>query len=313
MDTIVNGRRIRLIALDPIKLIPPTADCTPSGYSLDVSGHAIVIWASGRRPTRWFLSQQRDHDVLDVVETSARSWPGGVTLFVQPVPHGYVIATSHCAWRPEGPDLNAVVIDGDGQEVTVGTIGGGINHLQTTSSGDIWVGYSDEGVYVSGGWQDKNPGRWGLARFDTSLNKTWDYTPRSLTDEFAPKDVIDDCYVLNVTDEQVTAYTYSHFPIIQIRPDGEAKVRRTEIRGAGDVLINGIFCALLGGYDKDSTRVSIGELDDESYRQHDSGTLDIDRRPALGSWPVIMSRGDQLSRFLYGTWSRWKLDVEPPR
>lgn len=288
-----------------------TADCTPVGYSADVNGHAVVIWASGRRPTRWFLSQQRDRDVVDVVETSARSWRGGVTLFVQPVPHGYVIATSHCAWRSEGPDLDAVVIDGDGQEVTVGTIGGGINHLQATSGGDIWVGYSDEGVYRTSDWSN-NPGAWGLARFGSSLNKTWDYTPRSRTDESAPKDVIDDCYVLNVTDEQVTAYTYSNFPIIQVRPGDDVKVRRTNIQFADDVLIDGQVCAFLGGYGKEATRVSIGELDEKSYQEHYSGRLDIDRRPSTLSWAVVISRGKLLSRFFNRTWSRWQLDVEPP-
>ncbi|MFP3381434.1 hypothetical protein SB767_34510, partial [Bacillus sp. SIMBA_069] len=81
-----------------------------------------------------------------------------------------------------GADRNAVIIDDHGHEIVADTIGGGIRHLQATSTGEIWVGYSDEGVYGNYGWNHpgpETPGCWGIARFDTSLTKVWDYAPRS--------------------------------------------------------------------------------------------------------------------------------------
>ena len=64
-----------------------------------------------------------------------------------------------------------MVVDAAGSVVAEGTLGDGINHLLTTPSGAIWVGYFDEGVFGSFGWGGPGPppiGQPGIVQFDTS-------------------------------------------------------------------------------------------------------------------------------------------------
>ncbi|MFP3465591.1 hypothetical protein [Leifsonia sp. SIMBA_070] len=308
-----SGRHAEIVPLDPVTLVPPTDDCSTVGYSIDVDNHATVVWASGRRPDRWYVSRQREREVFEVVETAARTWRGGA-LFVQPLLGGFVIATSDCEWRSSGADRNAVIIDDHGHEIVADTIGGGIRHLQATSTGEIWVGYSDEGVYGNYGWNHpgpETPGCWGIARFDTSLTKVWDYAPRSLQDPDAPEDVISECYALNVTDDRAIACTYTDFPIVQIDRGGDVTVHRVGMEGADNILVSGQVCALFGGYGGDQDRVAIGELHEGGFDERGAGKLQLDRLPEGDLGPVFVSRGSQLNRLSDRSWLRWRLEVKP--
>ena len=57
-----------------------------------------------------------------------------------------------CRWRRDGPDRNAVLYDADGQVVSEHVLGDGIGHVLATSTGQVWVGYFDEGIYGNYGW-----------------------------------------------------------------------------------------------------------------------------------------------------------------
>ena len=74
-------------------------------------------------------------------------------ITVQPMPGGrFLVAGARCRWRPEGPDRNAVLYDADGQVVSEHVLGDGIAHVLATSTGQVWVGYFDEGIYGNYGW-----------------------------------------------------------------------------------------------------------------------------------------------------------------
>jgi hypothetical protein len=53
--------------------------------------------------------------------------------------------------------------------------GDGIEHVQATSAGEIWVGFFDEGIYGNYGWGSGTQlpvGRTGLVRFSPTFSPT---------------------------------------------------------------------------------------------------------------------------------------------
>ena len=89
-------------------------------------------------------------------ELAAVTRIAGLTLAhitVQPMPGGkFLVAGARCRWRPGGPDRNAVLYDTDGQAVSEHVLGDGIAHVLADSTGQVWVGYFDEGIYGNYGW-----------------------------------------------------------------------------------------------------------------------------------------------------------------
>lgn len=100
------------------------------------------------------------------------------TVLVQPMPDDRALVVgTRAKWRPTGPDRNAVLYDANGDVVAEQTFGDGIGHVVATRSGDVWVGYFDEGVYGNYGWgdsPDNEPvGSCGLVRFAADLTPAW--------------------------------------------------------------------------------------------------------------------------------------------
>ena len=81
---------------------------------------------------------------------------------VQPLPNGEVLLVgARCHYRKGDPEQNAIVCSPEGEIVRSFVLGDGINDVQTTSDGMIWVSYFDEGVFGNYGW-DKPMGASGL-------------------------------------------------------------------------------------------------------------------------------------------------------
>jgi hypothetical protein len=301
----------RLAKQAAIALIPPEPDCSPIAYSVDVHNDAVVVWQRGVHPDRWLISRQHEQTIFATVETAARSWSH---ILVQPLPDGeMLLATSRSTWRPSGPDRNAVVIDSSGRAIVEGLLGDGISDVLTDSQGNIWVGYYDEGVMGSAGWNGPGPipiGNSGLVRFDHRLEKAWSYQSMRDDDRMGRLPRITDCYALNVTDDVVLAYTYTSWSIIQIRRD-LATSQETNIRGANQLVHSGETYALLGGYNHESNRVTIGTLAKDRLTQVVSGTSDVLQRPKWGTSTTVVSRGAQLNNFSYDTWTRTVLGAIP--
>lgn len=156
----------------------------------------------------------------------------------------YLIVGSRCAWSPDGPEKNAVVVDSTGTIVRAGTLGDGIQHVQVGSNGDIWVGYFDEGVYGNFGWGAPGPspiGWPGIVRWSDEFEHLWDYRWEDAV-------VIDDCYTMNVVDDVVWACTYADFPILRIAESQVQVQTTTNVSGPKGLIIDGDRLGLIGSY-----------------------------------------------------------------
>jgi hypothetical protein len=79
---------------------------------------------------------------------------------VQPLPDGGVLLVgARCRWRDGAAESNAATYDAEGELLREGVLGDGIEDVQTTPSGEIWVSYFDEGVYGNRGWGEADSPR----------------------------------------------------------------------------------------------------------------------------------------------------------
>ena len=139
-------------------------------------------------------------------------------------------------------------------------LGDGIGHVLATSTGQVWVGYFDEGIYGNYGWgrtdSEEPVGAYGIVRFSPDLEPDWHYPKYT---GVGPWDAISDCYALNVDDTSAWACYDSDFPIVRIR-DGAVTGWHNDIKGASALAVAGICVALFGGYGPDYDRLALAEL-----------------------------------------------------
>jgi hypothetical protein len=135
----------------------------------------------------------------------------------QPLPGGRILVVggrSH--FRATGAEHNACVLTPDGKIESTFPVGDGVQDVQVSSSGAIWVAYHDEGVFGNVGWgapDGPEPlGASGLACWNDDGTKKWNFAPPNGIDS------IDDCYAMNVTGETAWACYYSDFPIVRVAP-----------------------------------------------------------------------------------------------
>jgi hypothetical protein len=101
------------------------------------------------------------------------------------------------------------IFDFDGNFINKITLGYGIRDVQTTENDDIWVSYTDYGVYGFG------IGVQGLICFDKNMKKTFEYNDK--IKEKNGFEYIDDCYAMNVfSNSETYIYYYDDFPVVKI-------------------------------------------------------------------------------------------------
>ena len=219
---------------------------------------------------------------------------------LQPLPDQRLLwVGARAEWRAKDVERNALVFGDSGSLELAECVGDGINHVRTSASGQVWMGFSDEGVYGNMGWGDPGPaplGQTGLVRYAADLQLAWDFP------EEGPA-VIDDCYALNVADEEVWAYYYSDFPIVRITADGVVTSWHTYVEGADALIATGDRAALVGGYEKEHDRVVLGRLDGEFSQFAKTKIVMPDGRP-LPRGAVVQGRGEHLHVFVGDTWLR---------
>jgi hypothetical protein len=111
-------------------------------------------------------------------------------------------------WLYEGMKTNGDVWSSAGALGRQLSLGEGINQLQISRRLEVWVGYSDEGVYGAAA----EP---GLACFDVDGKRVFSFADSVANDDDVP--IIDDCYALNVaSDDEVWLYYYSKFPLVRL-------------------------------------------------------------------------------------------------
>lgn len=222
---------------------------------------------------------------------------------VQPLPGGrLLVAGVRCRLTERGPTPNAAVYDDAGRQVAEGVLGDGINHLLTTGSGDIWVGYFDEGVFGNFGWGvgTKPLGASGIARFDDALEQVWTYPGGT----HAPP--VDDCYALNVTDTQVWACYYSDFPVARITGD-HVRTWTNDVGAASAIVAEDTRVALFGGYREHRDRLVLGTVTGDHFEPQLATRLTLpDGAPVPRIRPV--ARGDELHLVDGNRW--WKVSLD---
>lgn len=136
-------------------------------------------------------------------------------------------------------DPNAFIYKEDGSLLHSFHVGHGVEHVQVTENGDIWVGYYDEGIYG-----DFELAQTGLNCFNQKGDLIFEF---SFSDEVP---IIDCCYALNAaSDEEVYTYYYSDFPLVQIKNKKDYQVfHNVSIRGSDAFAVWKEFALFGHGY-----------------------------------------------------------------
>jgi hypothetical protein len=175
--------------------------------------------------------------------------------------------------------------------------GDGVHQVRSTPLGEIWIGYSDEGIYGNFGWGGPGPapiGRSGLARFDADLNMTWEY-PR--TETIPP---IDDFEALNVATDVWACY-YSDYPLARIQ-DGSVRTWRTGLTSASALLVDDDRVAFFG------SQATFGRIEGDNLRVTGNAPLALPR-DASARGTQLIGQGPKLNVLTPdGTWYVGDLD-----
>ncbi|MFF4349292.1 hypothetical protein [Streptomyces sp. NPDC001530] len=229
--------------------------------TVDAFGRAH--WLLTERPPEPRREKPYDAVVVTVedgrpYETHLSALQAAFPLFDALPDGGFVVADA----RSRADEEHVQVFDALGRLSWTFRVGDGIEHLLTDEAGDLWVGYFDEGVYG-----DDELSWPGLRRWSPTGDHLWTY--HSVDGGGA----ISDCYALNVSGRSAWACAYTHFSVLEIRPDSGVKPRSNQVRGAKGLAVHGSRVALLGGYEDDHDRLVIGELTDTGVTPVTQGRL----------------------------------------
>lgn len=146
--------------------------------------------------------------------------------------------------------------------MNVGFVGSGVAHARTTANCAIWMGYLDEGIHGP-----VKIGTSGLVRFDHDFVVRWTFPPLG-----AIESLINDCYAVNIDNEDVWTCYYSDFPVVQIANDS---TQLWSNKGAGYLSINSLLVdrsrvALVG-----REEVILGRIEGGEFHRRRAVTLDL--------------------------------------
>lgn len=158
---------------------------------------------------------------------------------LQPLGDDLLLVCARSTSRGGDSDLNGRVYSRDGRLLDEIALGDAIEHVQTTSRGEIWAAYFDEGISTD------HPLSWpGLVAFDRQGTPVYRYQPH------APLDVIADCYALNLAshNEAWICY-YTDFPLVQLRDHRIVRHWTVPVYGAHAFAVHRRHALFAGGYD----------------------------------------------------------------
>ena len=101
------------------------------------------------------------------------------------------------------------IFDNFGKIINEILIGEGVQDCQLDIKNNIWISFSDEGIF-SGEELSEN----GLVALDIEGNVVFNNYEQIVQEKNVPP--IDDCYALNVINDEVCLYYYSEFPVVQL-------------------------------------------------------------------------------------------------
>ncbi|HUS34759.1 MAG TPA: hypothetical protein VM680_05350 [Verrucomicrobiae bacterium] len=219
---------------------------------------------------------------------------------VQPLTNQEIlIIGARCDFRNGKPEKNATVFDGAGNALRQFVLGDGIQDVQTTKDGMIWVSYFDEGIFGNYGWSEPI-GAPGLVCFDATGRKLWEFK--------APEgfDAMADCYAMNVADDSVWACYYTDFPVVNIDAQRNVRAWANEFAGATAMAVDERRVVLWGGYGEEGSRCVSQNFGDRKLEKAKKVPL---RFPAgVEAKNVrLIGRGSALHLFDGCRWYVWKL------
>ncbi|HZB31774.1 MAG TPA: hypothetical protein VE465_16575 [Streptosporangiaceae bacterium] len=285
-------------------LVPPADGDDLVSATVGPQGQLVSLWTDGQgREVLSSSDNQRRSDLPGPAVRVVEHWPAPVVSVTvaglglasptaQPLPDGKTLIVGA---RHRGQDHNAAVYNEMGALVLTGRLGDGIEHVRTTSVGDIWVAYFDEGVYG-----DDPLGGHGLVRFTADLEPSWRYSAPGGIDS------IDDCYALTVTNHEVWACYYSSFPVVRIR-DGRATGWHSG-RAAHALLAYSDTIALAGGYGAERDVVAVGALTGDRLRVEREFRLTLPDGTELPKRVQMFGHGDELHVLADTAWHKISLD-----
>lgn len=138
----IFGANRQITLISESRLRPPTRSSSVVACSVGPDDLAIAVWADEESPDEWIITRQWA-EIVQEVRVPSQPWRPDL---VQPMPGGSVLLAR--ARSSTGRDfLNARLYSSSGELKAAAHIGDGIEHLMTTTRGEIWVGYFDEGVF----------------------------------------------------------------------------------------------------------------------------------------------------------------------
>lgn len=192
---------------------------------------------------------------------------------------GFVLADSRC----READDQVQVFDALGRPTWTFQVGDAIEHLLTDESGDLWVGYFDEGIFG-----DDPLSAAGVRRWSSTGQPLWAYSPPP------GADWISECYALNVDGRTAWVYPYTQFALLEVCGDDPPRMRTTSVQGARGVAVHGERVAFLGGYRKDGDRLIMASLTDTSVETVSTTRLARPDGSPLDDRRHVVSRGPRL-------------------
>ena len=302
------GAKRQITLVSESRLRPPTPSSSLFACSAGPDDLAITVWADDEFPDQWIVTRQWA-EIVQETRVPSQLWR---TVLVQPMPGGDVLlATARSSTDREF--LNARIYSPSGELKIAAHIGDGIAHLQTTTRGEVWVGYFDEGVFGDlgrNGRGTKPIAASGLVRFNSRLEPVWEFEvdrEKFPDGRAASEEQIADLYALNVTDDRVLALSYTSWTLLDIR-DRDIDYVRTNASGCQHVLAHKNSFAFIGNY-KQRDEVTFGSIvDDEFVPQTRNSLPTPSAQGSDGMWATQIGRGSTLHVFYEGIWSKHRLE-----
>ncbi|MEU6602798.1 hypothetical protein [Streptomyces flaveolus] len=146
------------------------------------------------------------------------------------LPNGRFVVHGHSA----AGDRNAQIYGMDGRRRRSFAMGHAVEYLMADRRHHVWSAYFDEGVCT-------DPiSATGLVRWDSGGNRQWGYS--------AAKGVeyIYTVYAFNVDDGVAWANYYPTFPLLEVRTNGDLRLRRTPVTAPAGMAVHGDHVTMLG-------------------------------------------------------------------
>lgn len=173
---------------------------------------------------------------------------------IQPLKEDLLLVCGRSQYRsPTNFEKNGRIYSKSGRFIREILLGDGIQNVQTTAQGEIWVSFFDEGVFGNFGWE--NPvGASGLVAWDSKGGKLFEFQPAQGLDPIC------DCYAMNVpSDEDVWIYYYTEFPLVHLRNRKVKSVWQMPVSGSSAFAVDEKHVLFFGGY-KDRNLIHLYRL-----------------------------------------------------